>query len=358
MDSRIHLTNNTLSAWNTSFEIISLLKQDYINELTTITLQNVNGVSDLSFFANVKNIQDFVLTNTSIVDIRDIPMSTNIRILCFAGNGVSDFSVLLKFVNENTRITYGGPPKDIKDRIFIFNKKELLDEGKINKPDIYIESYGLLENVNNVEKFKELCGTIFITNESLPEECRNDKKFISLHDIEQAKERQKEEERLQRQLEWEKTCNLYYKYNNITFEHNRMENKVNCTVFGEFDIDLLKKFKKINLMNVNDENIQDKSLYSKIDNVDHIKLENFNNYDFVGLFGFRNVFVETTNHEYDDKFTINKIMKHADNINITLVLEEECRKKDARILASKYNNKVNIQYGYCKKSILKMLSIQ
>lgn len=81
MDSRIHLTNNTLSAWNTSFEIISLLKQDYINELTTITLQNVNGVSDLSFFANVKNIQDFVLTNTSIVDIRDIPMSTNIRIL-------------------------------------------------------------------------------------------------------------------------------------------------------------------------------------------------------------------------------------------------------------------------------------
>jgi hypothetical protein len=84
-------------------------------------------------------------------------------------------------------------------------------------------------------------------------------------------------------------------------------------------------------------------------------LENFNNYDFTGLSGFRNIFIETSNHEYNDKFTINKVMKHVDNINITLVLEEECRKKDAKILASKYNNKVNVQYGYCNNILKKII---
>jgi hypothetical protein len=76
--SKITLTNNGLSAWNTSFEIISLLNQNYINELSLITLQNVNGISDLLFFANVKNIRDFVLTNTSVVDIKDLPKPNKI----------------------------------------------------------------------------------------------------------------------------------------------------------------------------------------------------------------------------------------------------------------------------------------
>jgi hypothetical protein len=348
------LTNSGLSAWNTSFEIISLLDQNYINELNLITLQNVNGINDLSFFANVKNIRDFVLTNTSVVDIKDLPKPNKIGIFVFAGNNIDDFSVLSKITNENVNVAYGGPRRNEKDKIHILKQKGL-NESEIGKPDIYIESCDILKHINDIEKFKELCGTIFVTDESLSEECKNDKKFISLYDIRQLKERQKEEERLQRQLEWGKTCNLYYKYDNISFEHNRMENKVNCTVSGEFDINLLAKFEKISLMKINDENIQDKSFYNKINNIDCVKLENFNNYDFTGLSGFRNIFIETSNHEYNDKFTINKVMKHVDNINITLVLEEECRKKDAKILASKYNNKVNVQYGYCNNILKKII---
>jgi Leucine-rich repeat (LRR) protein len=123
--SKITLTNNGLSAWNTSFEIISLLNQNYINELSLITLQNVNGISDLLFFANVKNIRDFVLTNTSVVDIKDLPKPNKIGTFVFAGNNIDDFSVLSEITNENVSVAHGGPSRNEKDKIYILKQKGL-----------------------------------------------------------------------------------------------------------------------------------------------------------------------------------------------------------------------------------------
>jgi hypothetical protein len=121
---------------NSHFNIISLLKEEYLRNIYQLIFSEVNGIPEGVF-------PDSVFTKRDKIFV---------------------------YNNEN---------------IFIekFNSLQELPLTKMKMSKLFISKYDMLFNFRlNISEIKGIFDQITITGESLPEECENDKQFVSSFD--------------------------------------------------------------------------------------------------------------------------------------------------------------------------------